>query len=886
MRIAKLLKFTAWNPSTPVANSALPLGLLIVSLGGTSLPAHGQNANVYGFGGGACPSQGAWTQSALRQTETISGIVRDLRDNPDCKGIGQLLTHLNRATHGLQVPADQRATQQEIEALPGEISALRNAAINPDNGQTDPSIARILFSKTLQSARLSSMASLQSVASLIGTADVSKQQVLKSFFKSSARATRIGMDALAAFYTALPQYESCLIGRPSQGLALVTAAVQIGASLSASGESVGSTLGNAMNSFIEMVRQEKFNHALRNLDTTQFWMSMGCLMESVAKNACDTMNAQEILSYSKQRFLDARKSSELNADNPLDGYFLLVREIPLISQWIQRVQFGVNPKLSADADFKNKIWDEVTDFTKVVNSLIGNFNEQMLFYRELNDLSGKRNHLFSILQDIVVRMTGQTDAAGGAERFFTTTVNEALLPFYLIGLNQIPVACRSGNANTIPKRWDNWMRSGGNDGGFVGFFDDPDKLAMVIESRMNEIIQSTSQKQSAYFRQRLVVDMPNLVNQTLTGQTLTVRTAFENVHKYLVRLEGKLTRQTEDLIILPSVRETRLKIQRFLKAYDLLRSLGDRMAVDPTKSPELEKEIATAARHIIDTVYNEFNILFQRDTFLANRVSTFVEKDFSLRVRAGLNMTPYQQDLLVITQKQLLDKMIEIHGINPTTAAMDLANAQVIHYRNLSALSKVFTDSLQRMLLDLHTITHGRESATEIEGKIREKDRRMARIVGLAGAGFWSSGMIGTPTDLLGRLIDGFITPGLSAQNRRPDFYNTSARRSWAASGQREDKYGSYHQLKAKFCALTLSLPTRGAFADICRDSVLESYFSRDQRSDLHLRYADYLSSGSHPGNRNHGGASSPVCAFERFQIRNMVQWLKEQERGDYDGAL
>ena len=65
------------------------------------------------------------------------------------------------------------------------------------------------------------------------------------------------------------------------------------------------------------------------------------------------------------------------------------------------------------------------------------------------------------------------------------------------------------------------------DGNFIADFSDPDKLALTIQSRMNEIIAGASQKQSAYFRQRLVMDMPNLVNQTLTGQYMTVRKAFE-----------------------------------------------------------------------------------------------------------------------------------------------------------------------------------------------------------------------------------------------------------------------------------------------------------------------------------------------------------------------
>ena len=117
---------------------------------------------------------------------------------------------------------------------------------------------------------------------------------------------------------------------------------------------------------------------------------------------------------------------------------------------------------------------------------------------------------------------------------------------------------------------------------------------------------------------------------------------------------------------------------------------------------------------MLDTVFDEFNVLFQKDTFLTNRLTTFIEKDFSMRIQAGQNMSPYQQDLLIITQKNLLDKLTEVHGLNPTSSAIDLARAQVINKRNINAIEETFGDSIYRMILEMKAIATGK-GTTEIQ---------------------------------------------------------------------------------------------------------------------------------------------------------------------------
>jgi len=834
------------------------------------------NAGPYNFGGN-CPSQGAWTQMALQQTQQIASAIRQLKDNPACKGITTVLGNLQSATAMLDTPQDQIQRESRLESLPGEMDALRRGVMDGDSVNTNAT--NMLLNRSLEAAAISSELSQNNPPSR--QSDIARiSNGLSNLFSRYAAPTQKGLDLVTQVMQVLPEYDECLIGQPRQAMAILGGTIKVAAAFSAAGEGVGDKLGNAITTLTQMMRDRRFTQVLRKLDETEFWFSISCLLESTAKNYCDAQNAQEIMQYSKDQYQEAMKRNlshrkDASYDNPLEGYYLLVRELPVISAWLQKVQFGVTPKLSSDANFKNKIWDQVTDMTKSVNSLTGFFNEQMLFMRELTDVEAKKNHLINVLTSLVNKMSGGDDSSGSSQ-FFTTTVNPTLLPFYLIGRNTVPVECRVTEQRPIAQPWDQWMKTGA-DGNFIADFNDPDKLAMTIQTRMNEMVDAAAKKQSAYFRQRLVMDMPNLVNQTLTGQYMTVRKAFENVFNYLVRFENRLNQSDLDLVMIPSVRETKVKIQKFMASYDQLRALGEKLVKNPSpaNNEALLKEVNQAAQVVLDTVFNEFNVLFQKDTFLTNRVTTFIEKDFSMRIRAGLNMTPYQQDLLIITQKNLLDKLTEVHGLNPTSAQLDLARAQVINKSNLNAIEQIFGDSIYRMIIEMKGVASGQGSAVVQKAldKRFKKERSFYRQMA------WEM-----PPPLGGGLFQ-WLFAGKMARDSHPDLYDGRTIGSGINSTM-DDKFGSFAQLQAMFCAQTLAFESRGEYADICRGTVLKSYYSaKDSHSSpLDLRYDNFINSATTPTKiRNNAVLTSKnICAVNTFTIKNLVQWLTDQDAEMY----
>jgi len=844
-------------------------------------------AGSYNFGGN-CPSQGAWTQQALDQTSVIKDAVRKLKDNPACKGLENVLTDLSAAATDLDTPKDEEKRETRMESLPTEMGALQKTLTDGKslNGQT----STMLLNRTIEAASISSDLGNSNTLGAVtnGLANASTMAGsggLSLLYQRLKAPTMKGIDLATKVMAVLPQYDECLIGQPSQGLAILSGTVKIAAALSASGEGVGDKLGNGIAAMMKMLQDRKFTKVLRELDETEFWFSMSCLIESSTKNFCDAKNAQDIMQYSQDQYVASMnkiKSADRTSaayDNPLEGYYLLVRELPMISSWLQKVQFGVTPKLAADANFKNKIWDQVTDLTKSVNLLSGFFNEQMLFMRELSGVQAKRNQLFQVIQAIKGRMTGGTEGTGAdGTQFFSTTINENLLPFYLIGRDTIPDQCRVYDGHLIAQDWETWMKTAGPNGTFVADFADPDKLAIVVETRMNEIVAAASAKSSAYFRERLVVDMPNLVAQTLTSQYMTIRKAFENVNNYLIRFENKLNKDDMDVILIPSVRQTKIKIQKFLKSYNALFTLGKKMALTKSSMEDvtLDPQVNDAAKQVIDTVYNEFNVLFQKDTYLTNRLTTFIEKDFAMRIKSGLNMTPYQQDLMVINQKNLLQNLTEVHGLNPTRAQQDLASAQMINKRNIEAIEEVFSSSLYRMIGSVKAVVDGKGDAgfqATMDAKLANDKKALREI----------SANMNSPLTLLqpSMAITTWLFGGMILRSSDPDLYQAPKNNNHIMG--RDDSHGSFARMQAMFCAQTLSFERRSMFYDLCKGTTLLSYYKN--KPELNLNYHDYLPNNFNAPKQVSGSSElteKNICAMNDFSIRNIVQWLKDQDQEVY----
>jgi hypothetical protein len=427
------------------------------------------------------------------------------------------------------------------------------------------------------------------------------------------------------------------------------------------------------------------------------------------------------------------------------------------------------------------------------------------------------------------------------------------------------------------------MQSGGENGGLVKQFDDPDTLAQLVDQRLNLMIDSANQKAGIFFRQRLVIDLLNLVNKTLVGQNLTVRQSLKHLDRYLERFEGRLTNSSADMVMLPSVRDTRSRIKKVLAAYVGLANYGRALRsntvtaqfdADGKEIPE-SKIMLDAAKVVIDSVFNELNVLYQSDVFLTNRLTAFIERDFAIMINSGNNhLTPTQQQLMKVSQDHLVEQLIQVHGMNPNPASNDLHIAQFTNVRNLQTIEQVFGDTLYLALEELNEIAHGRPATDHAMRQLMRarfvRDRAEARKMALG---------IPNPINFGANLL-GWSTAGHSVKSAKPDLYQRP--RDVGKISAADTPFKDFAGFRAQLCAQTLAFESRGRYVDFCKGAVLKSYFSPPGKvTALDLAYDSYLPNANYNKviQADPRKSAKRKCALNDYNIRNWVEFLGDRDR-------
>ncbi len=845
------------------------------------------NAGTYSFGGG-CASMGAWTQTALGQTDTLIRITQSLRDNPACKGIETIVPKLQEAQAALKLTEDEAQSADRLESIPNEIAALRNFAVSSPDLKTE--VMKLLTHRTLEGATLTAEAATAAtsttgagVAAAVGgpaAPAVAMAAALRSVSNRVRRASVVGLDMLDQAFTILPNYQECIMGAPDQGLALIGAMVKLSAAYASSQEAVAARMGRTISGLVTFLRNSKFSSVLRQLNETEFWMSMSCLMETTSQSYCSTRDARKLLDYGiRELRVGATEEGKVDMKNPLEGYYVLTRDIPKIAEWLQKIQFGIVPKLSTDAVFKNLVLDNVNELQKNINIIRGLYKETMLTYAILPDLESKRNTLLSLVETMDGRLS---EGRGGGVNpqnmnFFVMSMSSELIPFFLIGKTELPDECRPRNLEsgivTPGMSFHDWVYNGGK---FINEFADPDALARTVELQLEKLIELALTKASLYYQQRMIVDAANLVNDSVTSQAYTVVESLARVYEYLGGLLTRIGTENGDVRLIPSIRETMKRINTVLLSYEEVKRVAT--AFPPAGSTDEDEKkydetVSNAYKKVIETAYDQFNVLLQRDTFLSTRLSTLIHYDYALRIKSKEDMSPYEKDLLIETGKELLARLLNVVGANPTAALSDLNSAMVVNKRNLEAVELLFKDKLYPVIEEIGLIAQGR--ATDRNLNMRSL-YRMYRDAYFSGKPPSERGWI---ENSLGYYW-AFATGGAVPWVRRfwhADLYPFHVSLDPTIRGA-DDEFQSFEQFKSRLCVQTLSFNDRKFYQDVCQGSLVKSAFSKENNPKgsplrgipLDIDYNEFMT-----GDKATAPVTSDsICAFQNFSRRNLVYWM------------
>lgn len=826
---------------------SLPLFLAVAIL--STQPAQAKSLITTG---GSCSSQGAWTTKALENSKLIMQTAEQLRNDPDCKVLSEAITKVNTGAIYQELAKDAALSGpgSKYEGMPGELMSLRTILLeNANNASLTSRLTPILAKSTVDMAANN--------ASLSGA--LTKDE-LDSIKNRMQRTRGMGEALLSAVFTSLPQGQLCLQKSKNMesGLTILAATIRMMSAFASGSETSGHNLAALLSQFNGFLREMKYAKIINELNIQQFWTEMSCLIETTQASYCNAKDGLQLLSYQAKEaeilaeLRDNIAKGKVGKDSAIEGYLLLGREVQTINQWLQRVQNGVEAKTINDANVKNDIWNTVLGLTQSINLMQGQYNENMLIYRVLPTLEQKQQNvrvLLRALSNTIIRQNTKIN-------FFTLAVQDELIPFYLMGRSQIPDEVLGRNGTMPMDAW-KYMQ----DPNRVAELKDPDAVMATILERLGSLSELALREGSKYFAQNMSVDHINLVDETFTDSSVTVHDSLKNVRNYIARLAMKYAKSTSDARRLTlSMSETVARIDRVLKKFQELGVLANQYNVKVAGgnfkiedfnnlTKEQQDKVKALYKELIAAVYDEFNLLLQKDAFIAQRLSTYVRFDLFQRLRTKEDMSPYMQYLLVASGKNILNRFQAFQNFNAAEIEADLAEAQRINRANLEQVEELFAG-------DVWTYVNKLSQETGNEYVKRYTDN---------------------PFRPMYKILTDFHNVTWQQLSHLPGY--TSRRTS-------QDEDGSLAFLRAKMCTQTLGFSNWTQFQLLCGNAVLQSRMTAKAPKELRLQfsYADLVKEKGYStwdkfkeafgGGAPEGKRYQHVCALRDFFRNNQVYWL------------
>lgn len=833
---------------------------------------------------GPCTSQGKWTQEALANTQRLREFTMQFKDNPACKGLGNSLrSYMDKMDENLKSVDKIGDAGTRLSTLPHEISALRNFAV--ENSGYRNQVLNIMMSKAIEHSTLSASVQKDFTSSQVASSDAN---ALSSFGKRIARSTKNGLDMFNNVVDEIPRMEECLDSKGSVAMGqFLAGSIQLLSSFASSGQdNMGGSLARSVSKISDVFgREKKYYEALRELNRAELRSSLQCILEVTSEAYCSARDGM-MLFQKMVKDLNVRYTGEMTServqdrfgsgrkiDNPLTGYYLLNQHIPVITEWIQKVQIGVTPQLPTDAEFQINVIDDVMTFVKKMKVAQGDLNKNISTIRSFKDLKTKQNGIIDLIEDLVHSL----DYNSNGKNFFTMSTQPIEIPFRLLGMEIPPqVAPKEGG---YPMKWDQWLQINYRS---LPSFQNPDKLAEAIRANLQSIFDEAEKAALDYYNQWFIVDKIGLVNNSLNGVIFNVRTSLMAVNEYLEGLDLRVRRYGKDMSLLPSIEDTRERINKILSRYAELEAFGAELKRGRTKlsKEELQKKTALLSINIIQKAYDQFEVLLARSGWLANRMSTFVQSDYIMLLKAKVDFSPYHEELFYATGMAAIDQMISMGSSGHTKVEADLHMALNTNQTNLVALERVLKDLMVSQVAELKLVsdvTKQRKNSLDIdEGSISNfqiwwdshKRSFVDHYIDMPGKNSLMPVKVvrsvwGSFVDLT-FLNDKYPLPGIWGKSKHVNIDN---------------EFGSSKYLYSQFCIQSLAFRDIRPFWNLCKDVVFASSYKVGQGGDNRIK-SDYLSIGFSAKAREDLGTdralnfSKRVCAFRDYHRRNLVYYL------------
>lgn len=814
--------------------------------------------------GGLCISQGNWLAAALQQSDIIAEAINSLSNDPNCKGLTEALRNSPKFDAG-QVQDEETTSYANLN---GELQALSQyMKPSPDLGMPQKDFKDIVFhtvfNKSYQSIRdiqNSTELSKFNAGQIAQIANVSLK--LKAFLKKSKDVANMTMSTASNIMSAIPNSELCLHNKPSVAAAIFGAVAHSAASLTTGGEING--VGKFVGDLLDFQRNMKYMKALTPIELERFHTSVSCLVESTSESYCSINDAEQTLDLFKEINLSEQQKNMLdkvlvNPENdvvasPLSGLVLMMRDIPTIQAWMQKVLFGINPKISAEATMKNDYWGSYLMFIQSINSLMADFNDKEQLYYATTRGQNVDTKLSQVKDILEVTQANINGGPKGGVNFFNRAMQAEAIPFFLINV-PMPATFNVQTLN-FDTFWLNWVREQSN--GFA----DPDQLLKTMRTQLWDLMDKAQIQANEFFATRMIVDPQNLMTEAMRGPGVSAYQGFYNLKHYLTKLIVKLETGAADLQKNP-LQQARAEaqlaqiplIQDSIERIDkILNSLKEVGKISSLHKEDIPTQIQSQT--IMSAIYETANMMVSRDSLFGTRMATILQADISDTLYRNRHLTNAQLEYFMSVGPQIVSKLSGYFAINPVNQRADISAAKLVHLKNLESVEELFAKTIFGRIAEISCATEGGYFCSIDHGTINPADRNVMATVNEF-----------IVNDRKTRSEKGMIRGGLWF--RVLNWMNKPTEDSTA-----------HDQVKAKLCMQSLAFKSRDAFKEVCRGAMLLSDFAdKADTFKLNLNFDTALNNVSQVASVKQKGSmdmarTAGVCSLRTYLRKNHIFYM------------
>lgn len=841
--------------------------------------------STYHFAG-QCGTQGSWTAAALEQTGALRNYITKVKDDPNCKVLGTTIQNtLTQVEQELSTMKSAGAPEVARSNLPAEIGALSDFAHSTTENR--PEVLQVLTKKLVE----------QSVVSNQGgghdNPDASIQE-LAALRQRASRAGVAGLTMLNGTLDSLPKVQECLADNNAFGHFLAGTIKLVGAFASSNQDPSGTALATAVSKITNYAREAKYEKALAKLGQNEFMAALACLLEVTSESYCtardgkivfdDMMSRSQVVAGEDGKLVLQTKDVSPGTDggdrdHPLEGYYVLTQNVPQITNWLQTIQIGVEPRMPTDSIQKGNVLMEITQYYTSVFNLQGTYNSGLATLKEYKNLAEKQNQVLNMVLDLAALMTDH--GRGNMQNFFTIAYQDIAIPFMLLGMD-IPDAVKgtqvsgSGYQQT-PAAYlkANYLS--------MTMFQTPDVLADTIKVNMDRIINLADASALAYYNKWFVIDKVAIVDRAIVGHLYNVRESLIEVRSYLNRLADRIQKFDGDQIMLVGVRDTITRTDKVLATFDALDQYAHGLT-NLSNTDAVSGETLRLSEELIREVYEQYFVMLAKSGFLANRMSDFVQYDFNLMQRSGVDLTPYLEEVYLATGRSMVNNILSMSAGSPANVNQDLAMALRVNKGNIEAIETALgTSYLYQVGFLQHIVLGYRHLSPASMDFVLNRYGKTFPIDAVPGnfnnplwlftesvsGELFSIPNIVTPVQEIANLVGlGDSLGAIPPQTLSPD-----------------DEFHSAERIKDQLCIQTLAFNNLNPFWRLCKTAELKSPFpypTPDLRSNLPNPLAGTLDvkykekAWEHYDDNRELNHSLRICGLRDFNRKNLVLYLLE----------